>query len=295
MDIMVGAKHWDGFTVLSYTFLIIFCLLTLYPMIYVLAGSFNDGNDYMRGGIYFFPRKFSLASYTIVLNDNRLYTGFFITFLRTFIGTVTSVLFTAMVAYGMSRKNLIGRNYYYWIMLITLFFGGGLIPYFMVLKYLFLLNTFWVFIIPSLFSVFNMIIFQSFFREISEEIHESATIDGAGDFRIFSVLIIPLSMPVLATVGMWNAVWHWNSFFDAMIFTNSSKLMPLQLYLMKLIKEADILTANSKFVPPQVAKQFSVQTVRMAAIIISTVPILFIYPYMQRYFVTGIMVGSLKG
>ncbi|MFD2614103.1 carbohydrate ABC transporter permease [Paenibacillus gansuensis] len=292
---MVGMKKWDTFSIVNYVFLTLFCLLTLYPIIYVIAGSFNEGNDYMRGGVYFFPRVFSLASYEIVFNDDRLYTGFFISISRTVIGTVTSVLFTAMVAYAMSRKTLMGRNAYYWLNLMTLFFSGGLIPYFLVLKNLHLLDSFLVYIIPTLFSVFNMIIFQGFFREIPEELHESATVDGAGDFRIFLQLFIPLSMPVLATVGMWNAVWHWNSFFDAMLFTNSEKLMPLQLYLMKLIKEADVLTATSKYVPPQAMKNFSVQTVRMAAIVVSTVPILCIYPFMQRYFVTGIMVGSLKG
>jgi putative aldouronate transport system permease protein len=292
---MVGNQRWDLFSIVNYILLALFCVITLYPMIYVLAGSFNDGTDYMRGGIYFYPRVFSLASYQTVFNDDRLYTGIFISISRTLLGTITSVLFTAMVAYGMSRRNLMGRNVYYWIQLFTLFFGGGLIPYFLVLKYIHLLNSFWVFIIPAMFSVFNMIIFQAFFREIPEEIHESATVDGASDFRIFVSLILPLSTPVLATIGMWNAVWHWNNFFDAMLFTNSDRLMPLQLYLMKLIKEADMLTANSKYVPPQVAKHFSVQTVRMAAIVVSTVPILFVYPFMQRYFNSGIMVGSLKG
>jgi putative aldouronate transport system permease protein len=292
---VVGLKRWDLFSVLNYAFLTLFCLLTLYPIIYVLAGSFNEGSDYMRGGIYFFPRVFSLSSYQIVFNDDRLYNGFGISISRTVLGTFLSVMFTAMVAYAMARKNLIGRNNYYWMSLFTLFFSGGLIPYFLVLKNIHLLDTFMVYIIPTLFSVFNMIIFQGFFREIPEELHESATVDGAGDFRIFLQLFIPLSMPVLATVAMWNAVWHWNSFFDAMLFTNDEKLMPLQLYLMKLIKEADVITASSKYVPPQALKNFSVQTVRMAAIVVSTVPILCIYPFMQRYFVTGIMVGSLKG
>jgi putative aldouronate transport system permease protein len=292
---MVGVKRWDLFSVVNNAFLIIFCLLTLYPIIYVVAGSFNDGNDYMRGGIYFYPRQFSLASYMIVFRDDRLISSLIISVLRTGIGTIISVLFTAMVAYAMSRKNLIGRSHYYWFHLITLFFNGGLIPYFILLKYLNLLDSFWVYIIPTMFAVFNMIIFQGFFREIPEEIHESATMDGAGDFRIFWSLIIPLSTPVLATIGLWNGVWHWNSFFDAMLFTTSQKLMPMQLYLMKLIKESDVLTANSPFVPPQMKKQFSAQTVKLAAIMISTLPILLLYPFIQRFFVTGIMVGSLKG
>ncbi|AZN40308.1 carbohydrate ABC transporter permease [Paenibacillus albus] len=292
---MVGVKRWDLFTVINYTLLAVFCLMTLYPLIYVLAGSFNDGNDYMRGGVYFFPREFSTASYRIVFKDDRLINSLFISVMRTGIGTVTSLFFTAMVSYAMSRRYLIGRNGYYWIHLATLFIGGGLIPYFVLLKYLHLLDSFWVYIIPSIFSVFNMIILQGFFRELPEEIHESATVDGASEFKIFGMLFIPLSAPVLATVALWNGVGHWNSFFDAMLFTNSEKLMPLQLYLMKLIKEADVLTASSPFIPPQMKKQFSAQTVRLAAIMISTMPILVLFPFLQRYFVTGIMVGSLKG
>ncbi len=288
------AKRLDWFNIVNYTLLAIFCLITIYPIYFVLIGSFNEGNDYMRGGIYLFPREFSLSNYSVVLQDERLYIGMKISVLRTVIGTVTSILFTAMVSYAMSRKNLIGRGPYYWMHLFTLFFNGGLIPYFLVLKNIYLINSFWVYIIPSLFSVFNMIIFNSFFREIPEELHESATVDGAGEFRIFWSMFIPLSVPVLATVALWNAVYHWNSFFDAMIFTTNKDLMPLQLFLMKMIREADVIS-NSQYIPPQVQKSISVQTIRMAAIMISTVPILCVYPFLQRYFVTGFMVGSLKG
>ncbi|MEF2246268.1 carbohydrate ABC transporter permease [Paenibacillus sp. IITD108] len=288
------AKRLDWFNIVNYTLLAIFCLITIYPIYFVLVGSFNEGNDYMRGGIYLFPREFSLSNYSVVLQDERLFTGMKISVLRTVIGTVTSILFTAMVSYAMSRKNLIGRGPYYWLHLFTLFFNGGLIPYFLVLKNIYLINSFWVYIIPSLFSVFNMIIFNSFFREIPEELHESATVDGAGEFRIFWSMFIPLSVPVLATVALWNAVYHWNSFFDAMIFTTNKDLMPLQLFLMKMIREADVIS-NSQYIPPQVKKSISVQTIRMAAIMISTVPILCVYPFLQRYFVTGFMVGSLKG
>ncbi|HZG57824.1 carbohydrate ABC transporter permease [Paenibacillus sp.] len=291
---MYNARRFDLFTILNYTFLAGFCLLTVYPLFFVLIGSLNDGNDYMRGGVYFFPRDFSLANYSVVLQDERLYTGFKISIARTVVGTLTSVFFTAMVSYAMSRQNLIGRGPYYWIHLFTLFFGGGLVPYFLVLKSLALINSFWVYIIPGLFSVFNMIILNAFFREIPEEIHESATVDGAGEFRIFLLLFIPLSAPVLATVALWNAVHHWNSFFDAMIFTTKPHLMPMQLFLMKMIREADVIS-NSQYVPPQVQRQISVQTIRMAAIVISTIPILLVYPFLQRFFVTGFMVGSLKG
>lgn len=290
----MAIKKLDWFTVVNYTVLSIFCIITLYPIYFVLIGSFNEGNDYMRGGVFLWVRQFSLDNYSVVLQDERLYTGMKITILRTIVGTISSVLFTAMVSYAMSRKYLIGRTPYYWLHLFTMFFGGGLIPYFLVLKSIGLINSFWVYIIPSLFSVFNMIIFNAFFREIPEEMHEAGRVDGASEFKIFALIFIPLAVPVLATVSLWNAVYHWNSFFDAMIFTTKGDLMPLQLLLMKMIREADVIS-NSQYIPPQVQKSISVQTIRMAAIIISTVPIMCVYPFIQRYFVAGFMVGSLKG
>lgn len=290
----MAIKKLDWFTVVNYVVLSIFCIITLYPIYFVLIGSFNEGNDYMRGGVFWWVRQFSFDNYSVVLQDERLYTGMKITILRTIVGTISSVLFTAMVSYAMSRKYLIGRTPYYWLHLFTMFFGGGLIPYFLVLKSIGLINSFWVYIIPSLFSVFNMIIFNAFFREIPEEMHEAGRVDGASEFKIFALIFIPLAVPVLATVSLWNAVYHWNSFFDAMIFTTKGDLMPLQLLLMKMIREADVIS-NSQYIPPQVQKSISVQTIRMAAIIISTLPIMCVYPFIQRYFVAGFMVGSLKG
>lgn len=289
-------KKMTTFDYINYTFMIILMALTIYPFVYVLAGSLNDGMDYMRGGIYFFPRVFSLANYNMVFNDSRLWIGFRTTILRTVIGTVTAVLFTAMVGYAMSRKDLRHRNLYYWINLFTMFFGGGLIPYFLLIKTLGLYDNFLVYIIPSLYSVFNMIIFQNFFREIPEEIHESAVIDGAGEFKIFLRLFMPLSKPVIATVALWVCVYHWNSFFDSMIFTSDPNLQTLQYYLIKVIREASLTQGGaSSHVPPQVAQQVSVQTIRYAAIVVSSIPILCVYPFMQKYLTKGIMLGSLKG
>ena len=283
------------FDVINITFMVLFCFCALYPLIYVLAGAFNDGVDYMRGGVYFFPRKFATESFKVVFADKRLGYGFVNTIGRTVIGTITSLLFTAMVAYGISRKKLLFRNTYYWILIIPMFFGGGLVPYFLLLKNLNLLNKFAVYIIPSLFSVFNMIVMHSFFRELPEEIHESAYIDGAGEFRIFVTLILPLSPPILATIALWNAVGHWNSFFDSMLFTTKPHLMTLQLYLMKLIKEASMVSQSSDKIPAQVRVKVTVQTVRMAAIVVTMFPIMAIYPFLQKYFLTGVMVGSIKG
>ncbi len=286
----------NWFDYLNYTVLILLALITIFPFIYVIAGSFNLGSDYMRGGVYFFPRVISLDNYTMIFNDKRLFVGFQNTVARTVLGTVTGVLFTAIVSYGMSRKDLPAKKLIYWFNIFTMFFGGGLIPYFLLLKQLTLMNTFWVYIIPALYSVFNMIVFSNFFREIPEELHESAVVDGAGEFTILFKLYLPLSKPVLATIALWVGVGHWNSFFDSMVFTTDPNLSTLQLFLVKLIKEASVAQGEAATkIPSQVLKTVSIVTIRYAAIVISSIPIFAVYPFMQKYLVKGVMLGSVKG
>ncbi|HHW00209.1 MAG TPA: carbohydrate ABC transporter permease [Clostridiaceae bacterium] len=286
----------NKFDYFNYIFLILISCITIYPFIYVLAGSFNQGTDYMNGGVYLFPRVFSLDNYKMIFNDNRLYIGFKNTIARTLIGTPAGVFFTAMVSYGMSRKDLKFKKQIYWFNLFTLFFSGGLIPYFLVLKTLSLNNSFWVYIVPNLYSVFNMIIFANYFREIPEEIHESAVVDGAREFTIFWKLYLPLSKPVLATIALWVGVFHWNSFFDSMLFTTDPKLQTLQLFLVKLIKEASLGQGQANIrVPAHVMSTISITTVRYAAIVVSSIPIFMLYPFVQKYLVKGVMLGSVKG
>lgn len=286
----------DWFEILNYIVLTLIAVITLYPFIYVIVGSFNQGMDYMRGGVWLFPRVFSLDNYTMIFNDNRIATGFRNTILRTVVGTITGLLFTAMVSYGMSRKDLPFFKTIYWFNIFTMFFGGGLIPYYLVLKSYGLINNFAVYIIPCLYSVFNMIIFSNFFKEIPEEIHESAVIDGAGEFTIFIRIYLALSKPVLATIALWIAVFHWNSFFDSMIFTTDGSLQTLQLVLVKLIKEASLAQGEAATkVPAQVLQTTSIVTIRYAAIVISSVPIFALYPFVQKYLVKGVMLGSVKG
>ena len=277
-------KKWKLFDYINVIIMLLVILVCIYPLIYVVAGAFNEGMDYMRGGVFLFPRKFSLDNFEMVFNDKRLITGFKVTISRTLIGTITGTFFTALVAYGMSRKDLPARNIIYWFNIFTMFFSGGLIPSYLVLKSLHLINTFWVYIIPSLYSVFNMIVFANFFREIPEELHESAVLDGANEFHIFLKLYLPMSGPVLATIALWNGVGHWNAFFDSMVYTSDANLQTLQLFLVKLIKEAAMAQgeAASK-VPAQVVRTTSITTIRYAAIVVSTFPVLIVYPFVQKY------------
>ncbi len=296
MNKTIGIHRFNWFDYLNYIVLFLFSLIVLYPFIYVLAGAFNDGTDYMRGGVYLFPRVFSLDNFITIFNDSRLYIGFKNTIARTIIGTILGTLFTTIVAYGMSRKDLPFKRVIIRVNIITLFFSGGLIPLFIVLKTLGLTNNFWVYIIPNLYSVFNMIILKSYFEDIPEEIHDSAIIDGASEIKILYYLYMPLSKPVMATIALWVGVYHWNAFFDSLVYTTDANLQTLQYFLVKLIKEASFAQgeAASK-IPAQVLMGTSVATLRYAAIVVSTIPMLMVYPYMQKYLIKGIMIGSVKG
>ncbi|WP_321003924.1 carbohydrate ABC transporter permease [Eisenbergiella porci] len=232
----------------------------------------------------------------MVFSDKRLLIGFRVTIARTIIGTITGTLFTALVSYGMSRKDLPCRNLIYWFNIFTMFFGGGLIPTYLVFNGLGLINHFSVYIIPSLYSVFNMIVFSNFFKEIPEEIHESGAIDGANEFQIFFRLYLPLSGPVLATIALWIGIAHWNSFFDSMVYTSDANLQTLQLFLVKLIKEAAMAQGEAATrVPAQVVRSTSITTIRYAAIVVSSLPIFVVYPFVQKYLSRGVILGAVKG
>lgn len=285
------------FDVFAAVFLGIVVIVSVFPFLYVLAGSFNSGTDYMRGGVYFFPRKFSLDSYRTIFQDERLYYGMFNTALRTIIGPVIHTLFCAVVGYAMASDKLKGRKFYYWANTIPMFFGGGLIPYYLVLKWLGLVNTFLVYIIPMSYSVWNMIVMQNFFRETPRELRESAYIDGAGEFTIFARIYLPLNPAVLMTVGLWSAVAHWNSFFDGLYYNSEEKLILLQEYLFKLIKESSITQYENalSWLPETVKLDISVRTVQYAALVLSMVPVVLLFPLLKKYFVTGVTAGSVKG
>lgn len=284
-------KHVYTFDVVNAGLLILFCVCCIYPIIYVLAGSFNQGADYSKGGIYFIPRVFTFENYKVVLENEALWSSYLITIGRTVIGTFTALIFTSIVAYAMSRPNLKFKKVFYWINLFTMFFGGGLIPYFLIIKSLNLYDNFLVYIIPGLYSVYNMIVIQNGFKSISSEIHDAAHVDGAGEFRIYWQIYMPLAKPVLATVVLWLAVGHWNSYFDCMIYTNSDELQTLQNFLLKAIQTSSLTEGMT----PEQMERLSPKTVSLATIIISIIPVLCFFPLIRKNFASGIMIGSLKG
>ena len=255
------------------------CVLILFPIWYIIILSFNDGNDAMLGGIYFWPRVFTLDNYKLIFSNNRILTSFKITILRTVISTTLTVLFTAMTAYSWSRKELIGRNFYLNMGLVTMFFSGGLIPLFLLIRSLGMYNNFLVFIIPTLFSFFNLIIFQSFFRELPLALEESAKIDGASYFKIFRKIILPLSKPVIATIALFHGVYSWNDFFMGAIYIKDSSLEPIATYLYRVIAGASgaNMAANSSSAAGDLitaSKGITSSSVQLATMVVATAPII---------------------
>ena len=284
------------FKIVNTFVMLLVIFVCLFPYWFSLVGSFNDGVDYMRSGVIFWPRVFSLNNYRVVFADKQLIQSFRITVMRTIAGTICHIFVTSMFAYAYSRKYLMFRRFYVWVGLITMYFGGGMIPYYILLRNLNLLNNFLVYIIPTMFSFWNVIIFQSFFREIPESMIESAKIDGATEFLIFLRLILPVSLPVLAAISLFTAVGHWNAFMDSQLYTTSADLMTLQVYLSKLILSANVVANLQGQATAEVSRRATnVRTIQMAVMVTTSLPILFLYPFLQQYFVKGLTIGSIKG
>jgi len=274
--------------------MVLICFVTIYPIWYVLVNSFNDGTDAMSGGIYWWPRQFSLENFSAVFRSEGIMLAMGITVAKTLVGTVAHVFFTAMVAYAFSRRGLIGGKFYILIGTVTLFFGGGLIPTYLLIRDLHLLDNFLVYIIPVLFSFFDLIIFMTFFREIPEGLEEAARIDGANDWSIFLRIVLPVSMPVLATIALFHGVYQWNDYFTGMIYINNTDLQPIQTYLYRVVAES---SSNQMMaaVPGGVTRSVTSQSIKLATMVVTTAPIVFAYPFLQKYFVKGMMIGSIKG
>lgn len=290
-----GLNEEKIFDIINTIFMLLICFLCLYPIWYIIVNSFNDAHDAMLGGIYWWPRQFSLKNYAAVFEDSRVIQAFKVTILKTIIGTICNVLFTAMVAYPLSKTQLVGRKFYMAIGTITMFFSGGIIPTFLLFKKMSLINNFLVYIIPAAFNFFNLIIFVNFFQEIPNALEESAKIDGANDWTILGKIIIPLSKPVLATIALFSGVGQWNDYFGGLMYmTNRTDLEPIQTYLYRLVAQV-----QSSQMSGSIASNISVSdktstSIKLAAMVITTVPICCVYPFLQKYFVKGMMIGAVK-
>ncbi|CAI6044061.1 carbohydrate ABC transporter permease [Cohnella sp. JJ-181] len=287
-----GEAVFDG---INMVLMLVICFLTLYPVWYVLANSLNSGQDAMRGGIYWLPRVFTWDNYAAVIGNPGILSAMGITVAKTLAGTALHVFFTAMVAYAFSRRELIGRNAYMVLGTITMIFNGGLIPTFLLIRDLHLLDNFFVYIIPAMFSFFDLIIFVSFFRELPQGLEEAAKIDGANDLVLFLRVVIPVSLPVVATIALFHGVWQWNDYFAGVIYiTQNTELQPIQTFLYRVVAQND----TSQMVTSAaggMTKSVTSNSVKMATMVVTTLPIVLAYPFLQRYFVKGLMIGSIKG
>lgn len=283
------------FDLINNIMMLCICFITLYPIWYVLVNAFNNGTDAMRGGIYWWPRVFSLENFEAVFASPGIMQAMWITVAKTLLGTVLHVFFTAMVAYAFSRKNLIGSKIYILMGTVTLFFGGGLIPTFLLIKDLHLLENFLVYIIPVMFSFFDLIIFMTFFREIPEGLEEAARMDGANDWSIFLRIVLPVSMPVIATIALFHGVYQWNDYFTGMIYINNTDLQPIQTYLFRVVAQSSSSQMMVAVQGSGVTRSVTSQSIKLATMVVTTLPIVFVYPFLQRYFVKGMMIGSIKG
>ena len=284
------------FDTINTVFMIVICFLCLYPIWYVVVNSLNDAKDAMLGGIYWWPRMFTLKNYIAVFEDSSVLQAFKITIGKTLLGTSLNVFFTAMVAYPLSKKYLLGRKFYMTIGTITMFFAGGLIPTFLLFKQLKLINNFLVYIFPAAFNFFNLLIFINFFREIPSALEESAKIDGATDWKIFRKIILPLSKPVLATIALFAGVGQWNDYFGGLMYmTTRVDLEPIQTYLYRMVAQVQSSQVAGSISAANITASDTTSTsIKLATMVITTLPICCVYPFLQRYFVKGMMVGAVK-
>jgi putative aldouronate transport system permease protein len=282
---------YRAFTIVNITFLLVLCVLTLYPFIHVTAIAFSTYPEAIRTGLHLFPREVDLASFTKVVSAPEIWNAYYNTLWRTVVGTSLSVLFTGMGAYALSKKTLPFRKTIMTMFLFTMYFSGGIIPAFLLMRSLNLLNSLWAMVLPSLVWGFNIIVMRNFFTSIPESFEESAQMDGASDFRIFFVIIVPLSLAVIATICMWMGVFHWNAYFDNLIYITDRSKYVLQRMIRSLIIDANMGGYESM----NDASILSPESLKAATILISTLPILLVYPFAQKYFIKGVMIGGVKG
>lgn len=282
-----------AFNVFNVIFMFGMVVITLYPMLYVLFASLSLPEDFIaHSGLLLKPLGMTLASYKAVFDNPNIVSGYVNTIIIVVFGVALNILLTAIGAYFLSRKNVMWRDPVMFLIIFTMFFGGGLIPFFFTIKWLHIDNTLLALILPSAISTFNLIIMRTAFAAIPDSIEESARMDGAGHFTILFRIIIPLAMPTIAVMILYYGVHHWNSWFHAMIFLQKRELFPLQLILREILIQNDTSLMVSNV---NTGDEFMIaETVKYAVIVVATVPILLLYPFLQRYFVKGIMIGSLK-
>lgn len=293
-------KHSRGeniFNVFNIFFMICLVIITAYPYVNQLAISFNEGMDAMVGGITIFPRKFTFENYRTVFANPSFNDAVIVTVSRVIITTALSLVVVFGAAYGLTRRNLPLKKFLTLYLMIPSYISAGTIPIYILYRNLHLINNYMVYILPALFSFYNMIIIRSFLQELPPAIEESAKVDGANEIYIMFRIIFPLSMPVIATVALWVAVGSWNDWTTTLMFVTERKLFPLQYLMMKLIKESELareMATQSAMNNTVVTAQPTPDTIKAATLIVTTMPIIMVYPFLQKYFIKGVVLGAVK-
>lgn len=270
--------------------LIVFTFLCLYPFWYIVVASFNNGYDMMAGGVYFWPRKPTLTNYIAFFSDSLWLSAMRISVLRTLLGGLLTTLFTCLVAYALSRRTLLFGKTYRRLFVISMYVSGGLIPFYFILRLLGLVNTFYVYIIPGMLNLYFVMVGINYFRTIPDGLFEAAHIDGASEFRIFWQIVLPLSLPFLATLALVSAVGQWNSWIDSVYYVSDKTLRPMAYLMVTLINR----TQSTSTIDVGSAVQLTSLTSQATAVVATVAPILILYPFLQKYFVQGLMIGSVK-
>lgn len=282
------------FDVLNYTLLGLFALVTILPFIYVVSGSFATEAEHTQKAFFLIPETFTLAGYQYIFSSNTLFKSIGVSIYVTVLGTLTNLLFTVTMAYPLARRDLMGRNVVLNLVVFSMLFSGGLIPGYILVRSLGLLDSYWALILPGAISAFNLIVVKNFFQELPPGLEESARIDGCTEIGVLWRIVLPLSKPVLATFGLFYAVGHWNNFFNALLYINDATKWPLQVLLRQIVMLSQASLGDSSNLDPNFV-QPPEQTVKMAVIVVGTIPILLVYPFLQKHFAKGVLIGSIKG
>ncbi|MBS4220213.1 carbohydrate ABC transporter permease [Bacillus sp. FJAT-49711] len=287
---MVGEKRFTFFNVFNTIILISIGIAILYPIIYIVAVSFSETSQVVKGNVWLLPKGFTLDAYKEILSQNKIPKAYLNTLIYTGLGTTINLFMTAIAAYPLSRVTFFGRRFFMLAIVLTMFFNGGMIPTYVLIKSLGMIDTIWAIVIPNAIWTIELLILKSFFESMPESLRESAIIDGASEFRILFNIMIPLSKPALASIGLFYFMGHWNSYFLPMIYLNDSSKYPLQVILRDMLifanNENESLIDKAALAP---------EALKNATIFISMIPVLIIYPFAQKYFAKGVMLGSEKG
>jgi len=284
------------FDVINYSLLTIGMLLILYPLYFVLIASVSDPNRIYSGDVWLYPQGITLDGYQRIFNDSIIWIGYANSLLYAVVGTAISVSLTLLAAYPLSRRDFVGRNIFMWFFMFTMFFNGGLIPTYLLVKDLGMINTIWALVIPGAAGVFNIIIVRTFFQStIPDEMREAAFMDGCSNTKFFLLAVLPLSKPIIAVMVLFHVVGFWNGFFDALIYLNEEAKYPLQLVLRNILVQNQVSSNMMIDVESYAAKLRVTELIKYGVIIVASLPLLVLYPFLQRYFVKGAMIGSIKG